>query len=416
MRYLSESKGTGGAIKRSPQDFIVKEITKRGRIIEPDRVYTAEELGETEDKEGKFVTFVLQKSEWNTIQALQTVAKRLGRGVKSIGYAGMKDRNASTTQLASIFGVDEKAVLGVVTKDIKINGAWRSTEGVGMGELLGNSFEITINECDPTNIGKIAEELDSKMLNYFDAQRFGNRLNNAKVGLHIMKGELEEAVLEFLTATTNENNKQAVEARKTLLEERDFARALEYFPGYLKAERTMLYALSGEGTDYARAIRSIPRGISILFIHAVEALIFNYETEIMAKEHSFEQARLFCGHDLYGFPDMNSVSSEKKEIPVSTLIGYETDERAIDDYQNEILENLGINRESFKIKSMPELSMRGAHRPIITPIKDFGYEAGENSLKVRFSLPSGSYATILIGEITKSDPLDLSLVAPELKI
>jgi len=416
MRYLSESKGTEGTIKRSPQDFIVKEITRKGRIIEPDRTYSADELGEVEDKEGKFVTFVLQKSEWNTIQALQTIAKRLGRGVKSIGYAGMKDRNASTTQLASIFGVDEKAVLGVITKDIKINGAWRSREGVGMGELMGNSFEITISECDPTNIDKIAEELDSKMLNYFDSQRFGNRLNNAKVGLHIMKGELEEAVLEFLTATTNENNKQAVEARKTLLEERDFARALDYFPGYLKAERTMLYALSKEGTDYARAIRSIPRGISILFIHAVEALIFNYETEIMAREDSFEKAKLFCGHDLYGFPDMNSVGTEKKEIPVSTLVGYETDERAIDDYQSEILENLGINRESFKIKSMPELSMRGAHRPIITPVKDFGYETGENSLKVKFSLPSGSYATILIGEITKSDPLDLSLVAPGLKI
>ncbi|MGI0141667.1 MAG: tRNA pseudouridine(13) synthase TruD [Candidatus Micrarchaeales archaeon] len=416
MRYLSESKGTGGTIKKSADQFIVKEITKNGKILELGKNYTFEELGAIEDKEGKFVTFVLQKTEWNTISALQVVAKRLGRGVKSVGYAGMKDRNATTTQLASIFGAKPEALSGVKTKDISINGAWQSKNGVEMGELLGNSFDVVISDCNPSNIEKISEELDSKILNYFDAQRFGNRLNNFKVGMHILKNDPEGAVMELLTSTVNERNEEAVQARKTLLEERDFGRALQYFPGYLKQERSMLYALSREGTDFARALRSIPRGISIMFIHAVEALIFNYATELMAKEDTLDKAKLFCSQDLYGFPDIKSVSAERNLIPVSTIVGYETDDERIDDYQRAVLEELGITKESFKIKSMPELSMRGTYRPIVTPFKDFGYEGMDDSARVRFSLPSGSYATILLGEITKTEPLDLKLVAPDLKL
>ncbi|MDE1869492.1 MAG: tRNA pseudouridine(13) synthase TruD [Candidatus Micrarchaeota archaeon] len=414
MRYLSESKGIGGEIKKSPDDFVVKEITKTGKILELNKSYSAEQLEMPVDPEGKFANFILQKRDWNTIQALQNVAKRLGRGMKSIGYSGMKDRMATSTQIASIFGVSAEALKNVHVKDVSINGAWQSKRGVELGDLLGNAFDVNITGCsNAEGIPKIFGELDGKIPNYFDAQRFGNRLNNAKVGTLILQNKLEEAAMEFLTGTTNENNQVAIEARNRLAEERDFAAALEYFPGYLKHERTMIYYLSKEGGDFAKAIRAIPRGISILFIHAVEAAIFNYATERMIKEHAFEKAKLFCGLDVFGFPDVEKLAPEG--IPASTIVGYETRSEEINEYESEALERMGIKKEDFKIKSMPELSMRGTRRPILSLFRDQKYEIADDGARLSFALPSGSYATILLGEITKQNPLDLGLVYPELK-
>ncbi|HVA82661.1 MAG TPA: tRNA pseudouridine(13) synthase TruD [Candidatus Aquilonibacter sp.] len=414
MRYLSESNGIGGEIKKSPDDFIVKEITKTGKILELNKEYSAEQLEMPVDPEGKFANFILQKRDWNTIQAIQNVAKRLGRGMKSVGYSGMKDRMATSTQIASIFGVSAEALKNVHVKDITINGAWQSKRGVELGDLLGNAFDVKISGCkDVEQIPKILEELGGKIPNYFDAQRFGNRLNNAKVGTLILQNKLEEAAMEFLTGTTNENNQIAIDARKRLAEEKDFAGALEYFPGYLKHERTMIYYLSREGGDFAKAIRAIPRGISILFIHAVEAAIFNYASEKMVKERSFEGAKLFCGLDVFGFPDAENLAPEG--IPVSTIVGYETKEDEINEHEKEALERLGIKKEDFKIKSMPELSMRGTYRPILSIFREEKYKTVEDGVKLSFALPSGSYATILLGEITKQNPLDLGLVFPELK-
>ena len=140
MRTLSESKGIGGEIKASANDFIVKEITEGGIVLGLGEKYSAAETGRTEDPAGDFTVFVLQKSNWNTIQALQKIAKLGRRGIRSVGYAGMKDRLSTSTQLASIFGVAPEFVSSLSLKDISINGAWKEANAVEMGDLLGNAF------------------------------------------------------------------------------------------------------------------------------------------------------------------------------------------------------------------------------------------------------------------------------------
>jgi Uncharacterized conserved protein len=73
---------------------------------------------------------------------------------------------------------------------------------------------------------------------------------------------------------------------------------------------------------------------------------------------------------------------------------------------------LGITKESFLIKSMPELSMKGDVRAILMPFKDFSYanEEENSALNLNFSLPSGSYATIFVNEITKSSSFSLDSI------
>lgn len=405
MFTLSKHTGTGGTIKSSPDSFVVEEITKMGIMLKSAVQYKCTDLGE-EEQNGKFARFVLEKSNWNTIQALREIGRKFGRGGKSIGYAGMKDRNARTTQLASIFGVKASELGGIHIKDISINGAWQSNCAVETGDLLGNHFAIRISDPhSPQNAGAIIEELNGLMPNYFDKQRFGSRLNNQKVGLSIMKGDFKGAAMEFLTGMGNELNQDAVEARSRLKDEQDFKAAIGYFPGYLKYERTVIEYLHRYEGNYANALRKLPRGILLMFIHAVEDVVFNYALSKRVEQMDFEGCKTWCKTGLYGFPDISSITSQRvnqnEYVPLGNIVGYETKDEALSDYEKDAMLMLGIEKGEFKIKGMEELSSKGDVRALLVNVKDFGFEAKEDCVEVRFSLPAGAYATVMMAEITK---------------
>lgn len=405
MLALSKASGIGGSIKNSAEDFIVKEITKEGLVLEPNKEYN---LGK---ESGKFAVFVLQKRNWNTQEALIAIAKRLGRGKKSIGYAGMKDRIATTVQLASIYGVGAEQLRQIRIKDISINGAWSSKEGIKMGDLLGNSFSVKIkgSSKEKEKIERILDELNNQFPNYFDRQRFGIRGNNHIIGMHIIKGEFEEAVFEYLTSSSNERNEAAVEARRRLYEERDFKKALEYFPKYLKNERSVIDYMA-RYNNYANALRKLPRGLSLLFVHAVEDYIFNLalEERIKANDLELNKDELSCRANSYGFPNIEDRAiGLEGSFPVFALVGYESKDEEISGYEKEVMDKLGISKEDFHIKSMPELSMKGSYRVCFAPFRDFSYYI-EDELSMNFSLPAGSYATVLIREFTKTPELGFS--------
>ena len=409
MITLTKAKGSGGEIKAEPEDFLVKEITSSGIVLEPGRKYLPEDLGEKPAEEGEFTTFVLEKKNWDTINAILSIAKKVGRGRKSISYAGVKDKRSISVQLACVYGVPPSSINSVNIKDISINGAWKSS-GISLGSNLGNRFSIAIkNTRDTASISSVISESNGFFPNYFDRQRFGYRLNNFRIGMHILRNEMEEAVLAFLTESANETDPESREARARLARDQDFQEALEYFPKHLRLERTMIAYLA-RYRNFPNAIRSMQRGISIMFIHSVEDAIFNAVLEHRLSEGNLSTG-INCGKNFYGFPDISSISTaDTLAFQTDSLVGYETKDEHISEYSKEIMEKLGITKESFKIKSLPELSMKGAYRAILSPFRDFSYLVLEDgaSVKTEFSIPSGSYATIFMNEIMKNEPYSIS--------
>ena len=405
MRFLYDGDGIGGRIKATPEDFIVREVVGNGRVLNVDEKVSPGMLGMEEKPDGKFAAFVLQKYNWDTVNALRTISKRLGRGRKSISYFGVKDKISLSVQIAAIYGVEPSALERIHIKDIRINGAWRSDE-ILMGGNLGNSFSVFVRDCARrAEAERIVEGLDGRMLNYFDRQRFGNRLNNAIVGLRIMNSDFKGAVMEFLCGG-KDSDPDAAEARGRLAEEMDFAKALEYFPRYLRNERAVIEYMARYG-NYANALRKIHRGISLMFIHAVEALVFNYSLERLAEGGAFEWAH-YCGSNFYGFPDVSVGGSVDNGFPVGNIVGYETEIGRISADEHYALESLGIMPGSFRIKGMPELSMKGTMRTLIAPVKDLhAADEGERACRLEFALPPGSYATMLLREFTKDPGMDM---------
>ena len=412
MIKMASGSAIAGKIKTNPEDFVVEEIAKNGTVIKLNQKMAAESLGLQPSPTGKFTVFVMQKRDWNTIQALKMLAKKAGRGIRSTAFAGTKDRASISTQLCSIFGASAERVSSLHVKDISINGAWQSDTGVEMGGLLGNRFTIMVRETNATieEINKIAAELDGICPNYFGEQRFGFRSNNVSVGLSIIKGDFEQAAMDFLTNTSNERNLDSIEARERLGRERDFKAALEYFPRHLKYEMMAIEYLSRYPTDYANAIRRLPRQLTLMFVHSVESQIFNKEVELRVSgaRNELQAGDLFCEADKFGFPDIKAVRSadagaaklEGRCFAIGNIIGYESGQP--NENEKSIMEDMGITQEMFKIQSMPELGCKGNYRALFAPFVDFSCETGESKAKLSFSLPAGAYATVLMDEFIQN--------------
>lgn len=80
-----------------PQDFIVEEMTKDGRLHTID--YEDENIGN--EVVGQTVYADLVKVGVSTLDVIDELSQKLNVARNSIGYAGIKDRDAITSQLIS---------------------------------------------------------------------------------------------------------------------------------------------------------------------------------------------------------------------------------------------------------------------------------------------------------------------------
>ena len=390
LAHLSKTSGTGGSIKSVPEDFIVEEIAQDGTVYQMGRQFTRPDVS------GPYTHFILQKRDWSTSSALAEIARRLHVSQSGTNSAGIKDKAAISTQLASVRGAGKEALLSLKIRDISINGAWGANDRVHIGDLLGNRFSIRVQGtiANPEERVKvIAEELDGKFPNYFGEQRFGStRRNTHLVGQKLLQGNLEEALMMFLCDSDGEENPQAREARKELKEKRDYGKALGYFPKHLRLERSLIAQLSVMPGDPAQALRRLPRNILLLFIHAFQSHLFNtlLSERILEGPLELEGGEYFCG-ETHGFPDIGKTEGEGWIC--GKLIGYNT---PLNPREKALLEELGIAKEAFRMESLPEIASKGTYRTLLAPMKDFNFKR-EDTL-FRFELPSGSYATVAMRE------------------
>ncbi|MEW6528443.1 MAG: tRNA pseudouridine(13) synthase TruD [Candidatus Micrarchaeota archaeon] len=403
LNYLSSKpKQIDCAIKQEVSDFIVEEIMEDGTILECNKQIKRANNG------SQFVHFVLQKENWSTTDATRKIASCLHISPKRINYAGTKDKRAITTQLMSAFGIKKESIVDLKISGMKILGAWNSKKKVELGTLLGNRFKIKISEkINEKKISEAFSELNGKFPNYFGPQRFGGtRENTHKIGEAVLRSELRSAVEMYLMDYTNETNAYAIEARKQLCEERDYKKALAYFPKHLKLERLMLLHLAKYPNDYGGALRKLPRQILLLFVHAFQSYIFNImlserlcEGESKIDKLKLEEGEYYCG-EKFGFPDLEkkTVKNIDNKWIAGKIIGYQSE---LNERESGILERFNIRKTDFRIKALPEINSKGTYRTLLAPLKDFCFKEDV----FRFSLPSGSYATSALREFVNLKPI-----------
>ncbi len=165
--------------KQSPRDFVVEEI--------PLYEFSGE---------GEHLVMLVRKKNMTTPEMIGALARFLGIKNRDIGYAGLKDKHAMTKQYISILKKYEEKLEGFEHENIKIISKVHHNNKIRIGHLKGNRFFIKIKKVNPTSAIKIDEALKNiekfGMPNFFGYQRFGRDGDNHILGEKIAKGEARE--------------------------------------------------------------------------------------------------------------------------------------------------------------------------------------------------------------------------------
>jgi len=431
----SEYKGIQAIIKKRYKDFIVREITHSGRVLE-----IKEDFGPTyfsEDNKDRYTVFNLIKVNKDTFEAVRLISKALGIPPKSIGYAGLKDKRAISVQMASVPGNYVEKLRNLKLNDIYIRNIFPSKNSVKLGYNWGNKFVITLRNIKhmPDQLKKIENLFkylrDHGFPNYYGLQRFGTfRPNSHKIGRFILESQFKKAYEEFVIKDYSTELPKSQKIRAELAKTGDLEKALNSFPTGLEYERNMIQYLLDNPGDYEGAICHLPKYLIKLLISSFQSYLFNKMVSLRVYQGNNLQnpvkGDVICilddengnitqikhkygGHYDDYLQEARKLNRAKIVVP---LVGYNTD---LDDFPYmktlflEIIKNEGISLNLFKNKLLEMYDFKGSFRPIIVkPVGLKNIEYSEDDLfsnrykmKIEFSLQKGSYATLLLREIVK---------------
>jgi tRNA pseudouridine13 synthase len=326
-------------------------------------------LFEFADK-GSNLILKIKKSDMSTFKLITVIAKATRLEQRDIGYAGLKDKNATTIQYISIPKQYERDVIkNLTTEKIEILEKFYSKFPIKVGQLKGNSFSIVLHNVDKeakNNIEKVAEEMSEKGIpNYYGYQRFGEDSKSYEQGKEIAH-----------------SGKKLKGAKEKLL---------------VSAYQSFLYnSWLSERISISKTIeKNSPKDASTILEYPLELI------EVLAKQPQF--FKLFIGDDMKNYPygksyplqDFKRATKEfmsKKFSPTGLLVGYKVP-RAFADAKH--LEEAYDDTELYALKGDRRYAW------IFPENLAFTYNAEQKALTIDFYLPKGAYATTFLEEIAK---------------
>ncbi|CDZ78709.1 tRNA pseudouridine synthase D [Legionella massiliensis] len=321
-----------GTLKAAPEDFRV------------DEVLDFELTGE-----GEHLFLRVEKRGLNTEELVKAIARTLGKSEKNISYAGLKDRQALTTQWLCVHCPGEE----IASPELLQGQGWRVLESkrhlkkLRTGALAANDFILTLRELTD----KLA--IESRLLqiqatgvpNYFGPQRFGYE------GQNLIKAE---AVLL-----------QGLKIKNRFLRGIYYSAARSYLFNLILAER-----VKGSSWNHALAgdVMQLAGTNSIFSIEVPDEVIYKRLVEF----------------------DIS---------PAAPLWGRGQERAGLDALaiQQEVL-------SSYKdwCQALEQQGLERAYRPFMLQVENLQWDWQDDAtLNLRFRLVAGSYATSVVRELIK---------------
>jgi tRNA pseudouridine13 synthase len=143
--------------------------------------------------EGEHTFLLIEKRGIDTEAVVRDLERELRVPRLGIGYAGRKDRWAVTRQWISLPRLEPPAALALAGQSWQVLEAVKHRHKLRTGDLVANRFRIVIRELAPSGAGlageRLAELARRGMPNRFGRQRFGRESDNAAAGAAVLRGE-----------------------------------------------------------------------------------------------------------------------------------------------------------------------------------------------------------------------------------
>ena len=337
LSYAHGGPFLSGLVKQQNADFIVKEIPG----FEP-------------DGHGDHVYLTVTKTGLTTAEVSKKLQQFCHVHHRDIGFAGLKDKHAISTQVFSInlsgqlSSKKEPDWQSFDVSGISIDQVSRHPRKLKRGVLKGNRFELFIRDIsgDQSRLDDLLRSIaEFGVPNYFGQQRFGNQQKNIN------------SVLDWF---------------------------------------------AGKKTRISRDERSI-------LLSSVRSMIFNAILDQRIKTSSWN--KLLPGEVInldgterhFQEPIDDTLLKRNVELdvhPTGALAGKSSRALEPTDEAGE-LESEILNQYSGWVDQLVALNMDHARRPLRIAVRDLDWQREGNNLRLAFSLRSGAYATVVLREILR---------------
>ena len=312
--------------------------------LEPEDFQVTEELGFPLAGEGEHLCLFIEKKQLTTDALVSDVAKALGVKIRDIGICGLKDRQAVTRQWLSVVWPIKADLPEIGGKSWRVLRMVRHNKKLKRGVHKANQFVIRLHQ-----VAGDRAQLDERLTligkegvpNYFGEQRFGREGANV-------------------------------------------AKAAALFAGEFKCKPAQ-------------------RGI---YISAARSYLFNRYLSLRVEQHNWHRA---LNGDVYNLQGSNSlfgpaaVDAELERRlqecdihPAGPLLG---DGKLPQQDDALALITTIISAHEGLYAGLQRVGVSTAQRPLRVLVQELSWQWHEQLCELRFSLPSGSYATAVIHEL-----------------
>jgi len=396
QQYLTHAfSGTGGEIKHTPEDFYVEEIPAYMPCGSGEHLY-----------------LWVEKRNCSTMQVVEQLSQHLKIKAGAIGYAGLKDKRATTRQWLSVYGGDVAALKALdLGPDIQILDIQKHTNKLRLGHLRGNRFRINIHGIEPSSYTRALDIIHvlqhTGIPNFFGPQRYGVRGNNHIIGRAILRADFEAALQEIIGAPATITNQHWHDAA-VAFQAGDLEQAIRVMPRRMRDERRLLQALRG-GASAKKAVLSMNKNILRLYLSAYQSEVFDRQVQMRLDSLDIfrpgDIAYIHASGACFRVEDPAREQARADMFEISPTGLMPGKKAMLAHGQAGIIEAALLDKEEMTenhYTALKGLQLNAERRPLRVHAEGLKCSHENGSLQVTFSLSAGSYATSLIREIVKS--------------
>ncbi len=300
--------------------------------------------------EGEHVHFRIRREDMTTRDVQRRLAEAFGVAERDVGCAGQKDKVARATQSFSVpvpvrSGTADDAAIAARATGLEVLDARRHGNKLGRGHLLGNRFEIVVRGAVANAADRARAVLDVLAArgapNFYGEQRLGPGERNARRGRRRLEGGPRSwsARMELSAWQSSMFNEWLEERLARGLFDRVIAGDVAR-----KEATGGLFEVEDEAAEQPRCLRG----------------------EISATGPIFGARMRWAG----------GAAGE--------------------------LERAVLAASDVEIAALSRARLDGSRRVARIFPRDVEVEAADDALRVRFRLPKGAYATVVMREVTKA--------------
>uniref|UniRef100_A0A673X006 Pseudouridylate synthase 7 homolog n=1 Tax=Salmo trutta TaxID=8032 RepID=A0A673X006_SALTR len=384
---------------------------------------------------GAFCHFVLYKENKDTMEAINVLSKFLRMRPNVFSYMGTKDKRAITVQEIAVLKVTAERLshLNKCLNNFKLGNFCYKKHPLKLGELQGNHFTVVIRNITGTD-DQVQQAMTSLretgFINYYGMQRFGTTaVPTHQVGKAILQDNWNEVIDLILKPRPGAEKGYMVKCREEWAQSQDPEAALKKLPVKRCVEGQLLRGLSMYGKkNIITAFAMIPRNNRLMYIHSYQSFMWN--TMVSRRIEAFGLKAVEGDLVLRGAEaETHSIQDVVMPLPGFDVI-YPTHHVGKGYREKLSADNLDIDNMRHRVR---DYSLAGAYRRILIKPSDvnwevinyddprislvhtdvekledqpppvFNKEGKYRALRMEFSLPPSTYATMAIREVLKMD-------------